>query len=291
MLPRAAYFALAAEAKRQNMVFAGHVSEFVSAAEASDAGQKSIEHLTGIIVACSRREQELRKENEARLRADGIRGDTFMLEQAAALDSFDEKKAAALFARFVRNGTWMCPTLTVLRAAALAGDADFRHDPRVQYIQSFLKTQFWQDAYGYSGRSAEDNVRARQVFDKQLQVVGMMKRAGVQFLAGSDTANPYVFPGFSLHDELGLLVQAGFTPMEALQAATRNPAAYLGQLDAVGTIEKGKRADLVLLDANPLIEISNTRKIDAVVISGRLLRKSELDKMLADVAAAVSQGK
>src|SRR4030095_2057347 len=154
-----------------------HVSEFVSAAEASDAGQKRIEHLTGIIVACSSREQELRKENEARLRAAGIRGDTFMLEQAAALDSFDEKKAATLFARFVRNGTWMCPTLTVLRASALAGNADFRNDPRMQYIQSFLKTQFWQDAYGYGGRSAEDNARARQVFDKQLQVVGLMKRA------------------------------------------------------------------------------------------------------------------
>lgn len=124
----------------------------------------------------------------------------------------------------------------------------------------------------------------------QLEVVGMMKRAGVDFIAGSDTANPYVFPGFSLHDELALLVQAGFTPMEALQAATRNPALYLGLLDTIGTIEKGKIADLVLLDANPLAEIGNTRKINAVVVGGRLITKAELDKMLADVASLVSKG-
>ncbi len=138
-LPRDAYFAIADEAKRQNMVFAGHVSEFVSAAEASDAGQKSIEHLTGVLVACSAKEGELRKENEAHLRADGFRGDTMTLEQSRALDSFDAKQAAALFARFKRNGTWMCPTLSVLRALAFIGDPNFRNDPRLKYIQNFLR--------------------------------------------------------------------------------------------------------------------------------------------------------
>ena len=290
MLPRDAYFAIADEAKRQNMVFAGHVPEFVSAGEASDAGQKSIEHLTGVLVACSAKEEELRKENEARLRADGFRGDTMTLEQSRALESFDARQAAALFARFKRNGTWMCPTLSVLRAQAFIGDADFRNDLRLKYIQNFLRKQFWDDGFGFSSRTAEDNARARRVFQKQLEVVGMMKRAGVDFIAGTDTANPYVFPGFSLHDELALLVQAGFTPMAALQAATRDPARYLGRLDSVGTIEKGKIADLVLLDANPLAEIGNTRKISAVVVGGTLINRPELDKMLADVASLVSKG-
>jgi len=290
MLPRDAYFAIADEAKRQNMVFAGHVPEVISAGEASDAGQKSIEHLTGVLVACSAKEEELRKENEARLRADGFRGDTIMLEEFRALDSFDAKQAAALFARFKRNDTWMCPTLSVLRARAFIGDADFRNDSRLKYIQNFLRKQFWEDAFGFSSRTAGDNALARRVFQKQLEVVGMMKRAGVDFIAGTDTANPYVFPGFSLHDELALLVQAGFTPMEALQAATRDPARYLGLLDSVGTIEKGKIAELVLLDANPLAEIGNTRKINAVVVGGTLITRPELDKMLADVASLVSKG-
>lgn len=289
MLPRDAYFAIADEAKRQHMVFAGHVPEFVSAAEASDAGQKSIEHLMGVLVACSAKEDELRKENEARLRAEGIRQDTATNEQAAALDSFDEKKAAALFARFVRNGTWMCPTLSVLRAQTLSDDADFRDDPRMKYIPDFLKNKFWEDAYGWKEHTAEDNARAKRVFQKQLELVGMMRRAGVRFIAGTDTANPYVFPGFSLHEELALLVQAGFTPMQALQSATRDPAQYLGLLASVGTVEKGKTADLVLLDADPLADIGNTRKVNAVVLGGRLIPKQELDKMLADVEAAVGK--
>src|ERR1051325_3227862 len=159
MLPRDGYFAIADEAKRQHMVFAGHVPEFVSAAEASDAGQKSIEHLTGVLVACSAKEGVLRRENEARLRAEGIRMDTATLEQAAALDSFDEKKAAALFARFVKNGTWMCPTLTVLRAMTLAGEADFRNDPRIKYIPDFLKQQFWEGAYGWKEHTPEFNAQ------------------------------------------------------------------------------------------------------------------------------------
>lgn len=289
MLPRDAYFAIADEAKRQHMVFAGHVPEFVSAAEASDAGQKSIEHLMGVIVACSSKEEELRKENEARLRAEGIRMDTATNEQAAALDSFDEKKAAALFARFVKNGTWMCPTLSVLRAAAFSGDADFRDDPRMKYVPGFLKNKYWVDAYGWKEHTAEDNARAKRVFQKQLEVVGMMRRAGVRFIAGTDTANPYVFPGSSLHEELALLVQAGFTPAQALQSATRDAAEYLGLLDSAGTIEKGKTADLVLLDADPLADIGNTKKINAVVLGGKLISKQELDKMLADVETAVGK--
>ncbi len=289
MVPRDAYFAIAEEAKRQNMVFAGHVPEFVSAAEAADAGQKSIEHLMGVLVACSAKEAELRKENEARLRAEGIRRDTAMLEQAAALDSFDEKKASALFARFVKNGTWMCPTLSVLRAVAFSSDADFRSDPRIKYIPDFLKQQFWEDAYGWKEHTPEFNAQAKRVFQKQLEVVGMMNRAGVRFIAGTDTPNPYVFPGFSLHDELALLVQAGLTPAEALRTATINPAKYFDMEKSLGSVEKGKMADLVLLDTNPLTDINNTRKIAAVISGGRYLPKETLQKMLAEVEAIVKK--
>lgn len=113
-----------------------------------------------------------------------------------------------------------------------------------------------------------------------------MRRAGVEFLAGTDALNPYCFPGFSLHDELVLLVNAGLTPMEALQAATLNPARFLGKEKELGTVEKGKVADLVLLEANPLKDIRNTQKINAVTIRGKLIPKSELEQMLATVEAA-----
>lgn len=289
MLPRDTYFAIADEAKRQHMVFAGHVPEFVSAAEASDAGQKSIEHLMGILVACSAKEAELRKTNEAKLRAEGIRADTAMLEQVAALDSFDEKKASALFARFVQNGTWMCPTLTVLRAVAFSGEADFRNDPRIKYIPNSLKQPFWEDAFGWKEHTPDFNAQARRVFQKQLEVVGMMNRAGVRIVAGTDTANPYVFPGFSLHEELALLVQAGLTPGEALRTATINPAKYFDMQRSLGTVEKSQIADLVLLDANPLMDINNTRKIAAVIVGGRYFPKETLEEMLADVEAIANK--
>jgi imidazolonepropionase-like amidohydrolase len=118
-----------------------------------------------------------------------------------------------------------------------------------------------------------------------VKVVGEMRREGVQFLAGTDVLNPFCFPGFSLHDELALLNGAGLTPMEAIQAATRGAADFLGILDSSGTVEKGKTADLVVLDANPLDDIHNTQKIAGVMMGGRYLPKASLEKMLADVEA------
>jgi hypothetical protein len=204
--------------------------------------------------------------------------------QIEALNSYDDKKAERLFARFVKNGTWMSPTLTVLRGIAFIGDAEFRNDPRLDYVPGYLRTGMWgQNAFGASIRKPEDHANAKRVFQKQLELIGAMKRAGVEFIVGTDTPNPYVFPGFSLHDELAMLVQSGFTPMEALQAATRNAAKYLGRLDSLGTIEKGKFADLVLLDQNPLADIADTKKIRAVALGGRLVDKAALDEMLAKI--------
>jgi imidazolonepropionase-like amidohydrolase len=116
-----------------------------------------------------------------------------------------------------------------------------------------------------------------------------MRRAGVEFLAGTDVFNPYCFPGFSLHDELVLLVSAGLNQMEALQAATLNPARFFGKEKELGTIEEGKIADLVLLEANPLVDISNTQKINAVIVRGKLIPKSEVQQMLARVEAAAKR--
>ena len=120
----------------------------------------------------------------------------------------------------------------------------------------------------------------RRIFRKHLQLVGVMRRAGVKFIAGTDVLNPFAFPGFSLHDELALLVEAGLTPLEAIQSATVNAAAYVGQSQEVGTVDAGKAADLVLLDASPLENISNTKRIAAVVIRGRLLQRADLDRAL-----------
>ena len=116
-----------------------------------------------------------------------------------------------------------------------------------------------------------------------------MHRAGVQILAGTDTMVPHVVPGFSLHEELALLVEAGLTPLESLRTATLSPAKFLGKSESMGTIERGKVADLVLLDANPLLDIANTRRIGAVVLNGRYLPRSTLDSKLAEVESIVKR--
>jgi len=108
-----------------------------------------------------------------------------------------------------------------------------------------------------------------------------MHTANVPLLAGTDTPNPYTYPGFSLHDELELLVSAGLSPMEALQTATIRAAEFLGVESRFGSVEVGKTANLVLLDANPLEDIHNTQKIRAVILRGKFLDRAQLDELLA----------
>ena len=297
LVPHDAYFALADEAKKRGIPFAGHVPFLVSASEASDAGQKSIEHLEGIWLACSVEEADLRKTLEKAVEdakdIDQIRTSVVRVlneTQLRALETYSPEKAAALFARFAKNGTWQAPTLVVKRAGAFMDDQEFTNDPRLKYLRPGI-VESWknQNDWRLKNKSAEISARARMIYQKELDLVLAMHRAGVKMLAATDAVVWYVVPGFSLHDELELFVKAGLTPMEALQTATLNPAVYLGMTD-MGTIEQGKKADLVLLDANPLENISNTKKINAVVVNGKLIPRNGLDKLLKDAQAAANKG-
>lgn len=138
-------------------------------------------------------------------------------------------------------------------------------------------------------RSEDAKAGAKKVLQKEFEIVGAMQKAGVPILAGTDTGNPFCFPGFSLHEELALLVIAGLTPAEALRSATLNPAKFFGLDKTLGTIEVGKIADLVLLGANPLEDIRNTQRIKAVVSNGQLFDRRALDKLLADAEGAANR--
>ncbi len=138
-------------------------------------------------------------------------------------------------------------------------------------------------------RSGDDIATGKKFFRRQFELTKRLHQAGVRSLAGTDTPSPSIFPGSSLHEELVLLVEAGLTPLEALQTATRNPAEYFDQLDMLGTIQEGKLADLVLLEANPLADISNTQKISAVMVGGKLFSHEVLQALLASAATAAQQ--
>ena len=291
-LPREAYFAIADEAKRQGLAFVGHVPTKITAAEASDVGQRSIEHLTNIAVSCSSQEAELQKRwSAALLEPDSaIYSRELARSETRGLETLDEQRCRALADRFAKNGTWHDPTLVVLRVAAFGNDKALADDPRLRYMPRAIR-ETWDPTRHELWRAftAQDFVRAQKAFPKFLQIVGIMHAAGVKFLAGTAPPGPYWIPGFSIPDELALFVKAGLTPMEALQTATRNPAEFLGLLDSLGTIEKGKTADLVLLNADPLRDIYNTQTIHAVVLNGKLLTKESLRKMLSEVASAASK--
>jgi imidazolonepropionase-like amidohydrolase len=277
LIPREAVLAIADEAKQVGIPFAGHVPDAVRASEMSAAGQKSFEHLIGIFEGSSPREEEFLKGEKS---------------PGRFLAGFDEGRAAALAALLARNRTWQCPTLAWEHGGNLIEERDLDHDPLAKYAPASWKNGTWKRFRDQvTGEFNVDDLATRKRFvAKELEVVAGLHRAGVPFLAGTDTvAGVYIFPGFSLHDELGLLVKAGFTPKEALRTATLLPAQYLSMSDRLGRVEKGKLADLVLLDANPLDDIANTRRIRAVVAGGRYFSREDLDALLRGVEALAAR--
>lgn len=280
LLPRTAYLALADEARAHGIPFAGHVPFSVSVTEASAAGQASIEHLEGILFATSSDADAVGQELQAidpQSMAD-MYGVAELTQRAAA--SYDHGRASEVYASFAADCTWQVPTLAVLEASAYAGSPDF---PLADYLPSIPPDlrPMWELAHSRQ-QTPQQRAGTERLFHAQLQVVADMHRAGVELLAGTDT----FVAGFSLHDELALLVRAGLAPMDSLQTATYHPARYLGVTDAFGTVAPGKLADLVLLNANPLDDIRNTRDIHAVLLAGKLLDSD----VLTQVPGRRSQG-
>jgi imidazolonepropionase-like amidohydrolase len=276
-IPRDAYFAVAEESKKQGMTFVGHVPDAIRASEASNAGQKSIEHFTGIFEGCSTIEDELLK---------GPKGPRRVVE------TYSEPKCAALIALLAKNGTWQVPTLTWERGQWLIDDLDLSQSPGAKYAAATWRNKSYKKFTESILKELDTDPVAyrRQFVAKELEMTLAMHRAGVPLMAGTDTAaGVYVIPGFSLHQELELFVKAGLTPMEALQTATLNPAKFLGRTQDFGTVETGKLADLVLLDASPLDDIRNTQKISGVVLGGRYFSRADLDSILKTVEAAARE--
>ena len=202
-------------------------------------------------------------------------------ETKMELATYDKQKAEKLFTLFAKNRTWQVPTLVTKRSLSLIDDGIFFNDPRMKYVPAAEREE-WKPEVSFflRYRTPEYKVQRKLLYYKDLELVKEMHKTGVPFMAGTDVPGAYIYIGFSLHDELALFVQDGFTPLEALQTATINPAKFLGLERSLGTVEKGKLADLVLLDANPLENIANTKRIFAVVVGGRYLSKEKLEEML-----------
>jgi Amidohydrolase family len=285
-VPRDSYFAIADESDKQKIFFVGHVPYSVSVREAATAGQRSIEHLTGVLLACSSREDDIRSQELTAL----VKHDYAAYEKFGPqiISTYDRARAGALFQLLAQRNTWQVPTLVWTEANSRFDDPDLASDSRLKYVPASVRTQ-WDPAKLREQTSPDELAGLKAEAARDLQLVNAMQTAGVLFMAGSDGPDPYVFPGFSLHDELEWLVKSGFTPMQALQSATFNPALFLGKMDKYGVVEPGRAADLVLLDANPLDDIRNTNKIFGVVARGRYYSRKDLDTMMQQVEKLAAQ--
>ena len=253
-MPPAAYFAVAREARRRGMVFAGHVFPPVTPVQASDSGQRSLEHLSGFQNVC-------------------VGDDSAMIAGGTGLQRFllggcTSEAQGPTFTRLAANHTWITPTLIVM--TEIVNPSVVPNDSLLHYFGDSLQA-LWRLVSPPAGEVSPAVIDAgARLFAKRLALVKALNDAKVPILVGTDAPLRASPPGFAVHDELALLVRAGLTPLDALRAATSGPASYFAATDSLGSVAAGRVADLVLLDANPLTDIANTRRISAVVANGRL---------------------
>ncbi|HEY5414234.1 MAG TPA: amidohydrolase family protein [Gemmatimonadaceae bacterium] len=265
------YFAIARRARERGVVFAGHVPRVVGSAAASDSGQKSIEHLLGIPAECTP--------------ADSVALAPRYTVQGA-LGRCSSEDLAPLYEKFVRNGTYVTPTFTAQVEVAVWPTRAVPGDSLAHYLPKAVRDYVAQIFPMPDSIPPNADSVGRAMLEKRLRQVAAMQRAGVHILTGTDAPLRNSPPGFGLHEELALLVSGGMAPFEALRSATLEPARYFGMLDSLGTIAPGKLADLLLLDANPLQDIRNTRRISAVVANGRLYAGAARERLLHIASAS-----
>lgn len=291
-LPGRRFPALMQAARTAGLSVVGHTALDLGAAGVAEAGQRSIEHLDGVLLAASAREQEIRRDALAesgwwrRLLAwAGLSRpeENFRRRYREMIVSQSPARTDSLIARFLAHETWQVPTLTMLRDIRLVAPTPAQAEALSSYGLPARPEP------GPDTRWGGDTLLAHQVYRRELEIFARMVERGVPILAGSDGPGGSRVPGSSVADELELMVEAGMTPEQALASATLQPARFLGLLDSLGTVDVGKLADLVLLDADPLERIANVRRVHGVIRAGRWLPRETLDSLRAAAAALVGR--
>jgi len=280
-LTKEAFMAIADRANEKGIPFAGHIPPSINIWEAMASGMKSSEHMYGILEG-SNAEQALLASQPSSFSQKSME---------IMIDNFDEQLFDSLATVMAESDMWLSPTLTVLRSIAYLDDSTYTNDERMKYLPAFM-TSTWnpKNDFRFKDRKPEFYEVSRAKYKKQLSLMGRLANKGVKIIAGTDYPNPYCFPGFSLHDELELMVEGGMTSLQALQAATLNAAIFQNKEDEFGSIEGGKLASMVLLKANPLKDINNTREIEAVILRGEVHTRAALDAMLETASQTANPG-
>ncbi len=294
MLDPDVYRAIVAWASLHGLPVTGHVPLSMDAGDAAIAGLRSLEHLRNLELACSSEAEAMlsarREMLAAGVEASGgaLRGSIHAAQRTRAVATYDADRCAWVIERLGPSDTRQVPTLTIVtpRVTRLFARPSWRQTFR--YLPEPVRTAWIRNATAMADEQPDAAALAHAQW--AFRMVARLQAAGIGIMAGTDTPIFFLTPGFSLHEELVLLVEAGLTPLQALQAATQRPAQYFGLEDELGAVAVGMHADLVLLEANPLDDIRNTQRIVSVMVAGRLYDRTALDGLLAQLESSPEQG-
>lgn len=307
------FMAAVDEAVAVGIPILGHLQEGVDVVAASRAGFRSVEHLgpgSSVWASCSTIDEELRSEACQRPRTKtppikmpflerivAWRMRKLLINPAAfskpvdvariqrALDTYSDEKAAAVAALLAEQGTWQVPTLVRLRSMQYAGDEEYERDELLTYLPTKNIKRWRNVTKKFLALPAEARATYRELYPRQLSLAKLFADRGVPMMTGTD-GGCMLAPGLTLRQEFAELSKAGLAPLKILQMTTINPAEYLGRQESMGTVEPGRHADLVVLNANPLDNVENLHDINAVVRAGKFYSAAELTALKARVASS-----
>ena len=279
------YLAAIREANKRGLKISGHVPYSLTMKEVTEAGLSSVEHLGYALKAGIANEKQL---------AEKIVAGTLTNRNATPLilENFNEDTAMSIYKLMAKYGTAVTPTLSISYITSYLDKDDHHNDDYLQYIGKGLRRTYdWRVQ-----RAAQDSKEAielrHRVFEKSASLLPLLHKAGVTILAGTDAGylNSFDYPGIGLHLELEMMVKYGLTPLQALQASVINGPAFFKQSNRYGSIEKGKRADILILNNNPLQNIAASREINAVIVNGNFFNRQMLDKLQVEIKAKAAAG-
>ncbi len=313
------FFAALDDATKQGLIYDGHLSPGVDPVKASEAGMRVVEHLgpmETILLSCSTDESAIRQAMAARAAAAAqtpgpppatalnkaatsnpvlmrsLADPTALSRTQHILDTYSEDKCRRVAQAFAAHGTWQVPTLIRERTSEFGDDPVYRNNPNLRYVGPATR-QLWDSiAQQFSAKMGPaDRETLKQMYARQLKVAKLFADNGVPTLAGSDFGGMWLVAGFSLHQEFDQLAAAGFSPLQVLQMTTLDGAKLLGREARAGSVEEGKDANLVLLDADPTTSVGNLHAIFGVVRGGKFYSKDGLERLKQKVAAHMESDK
>ncbi|QLY26767.1 amidohydrolase family protein [Bdellovibrio sp. KM01] len=303
------FFAALAEAKKEGEYFAGHIPAGVDAVQASKAGMLSIEHLgpvDSVLISCSTNEASVRKAigSEATVNMSAEVGkltvanpllvrlmanQNAFLKTRTIIDTYSDSKCKKVAETFANFKTWHVPTLIRNVTMQQADKAEYTNSANLQYVSRGMR-EYWDGVSKQFTKTVKPVAREtlRQLGAMDMKLVKLFDQQGVKMMTGTDVGGMWVVPGVSLHQEFDLLAKAGLSPLKVLQMTTLNGAEFLGKRSTMGTVEVGKDANLVLLDANPIVSVTNLHKINAVIRDGKYYSEAMLNSLKQEAAKKLS---